>query len=140
VSEENVALAKALFEGATSDLDKNELLAMLPQAIPLAFDPEIEWIEDPSRADGRVYRGHDGVLQSFERWFEQWDDYRMEPERFVDCGDRVLVTATEHGRGATSGATVSAHIHMVLTFRNGKILRYQEFYDESAAEAAAGLG
>jgi ketosteroid isomerase-like protein len=28
---------------------------------------------------------------------------------------------------------------MVMTFREGKVLRYQEFYDETAALEAAGL-
>ena len=30
---------------------------------------------------------------------------------------------------------MSARIYMVVTFRDGKILRYQEFYDEQAALA-----
>ena len=38
-------------------------------------DPEIEWVEDPRRADGRVYRGHEGVRESWERWLENFDRY-----------------------------------------------------------------
>jgi uncharacterized protein len=137
MSQENVDLAKAFFSGG--DMDKDALLAALPELIPQICDPEIEWIEDPQRADGRVYRGHDGVRESCERWFEQWDRYDMEAERFVDCGDDVFVVAREQGRGAMSGATVSSVIYLVVTIRNGKILRYREFYDEQAAREAAGL-
>ena len=36
-------------------------------------------------------------------------------------------------RGEASGASVAAHIFVVLTFRDGKIARYQEFHDEAAA-------
>jgi ketosteroid isomerase-like protein len=79
------------------------------------------------------------VRESFERWHDQWDEYGTEAERLVDCGDDVLVVAREHGRGAISGATVSARIFIVITFRNGKILRYREFYDEAAALEAVGL-
>jgi hypothetical protein len=50
----------------------------------------------------------------------------------------VLVTMREEGRGRASGATVSARVYMVMTFREGKILRYQEFYDERLALEAAG--
>jgi ketosteroid isomerase-like protein len=50
-----------------------------------------------------------------------------------------LVVSREKGRGASSGATVSARNFIVLTFRDAKILRYQEFYDEEEARAAAGL-
>jgi hypothetical protein len=41
--------------------------------------------------------------------------------------------------GLFAAATVSARNFMLLTFRDGKILRYQEFYDEADARAAAGL-
>ena len=115
------------------------MLAALPELIAQTCDPEIEWYEDPQRADARVYRGHSGVRESFERWLDQWDEYGTEAERFVDCGDDVLVVVHEHGRGAISGATVSARIFIVITLRNGKVLRYREFYDEAAALEAAGL-
>jgi hypothetical protein len=48
-------------------MDKQVLLAALPELIAQVCDPGIEWVEDPQRADGRVYRGHEGVQQSFER-------------------------------------------------------------------------
>ena len=120
-------------------MDKQALLPVLPELIAQGCDPDIEWYEDPQRADARVYRGHGGVRESFERWFEQWDEYGMEAERFIDHGDDVLVVAREHGRGARSGATASSRIFIVLTFRDRKLLRYREFYDEAAALEAVGL-
>ena len=138
MSQENVEFVKALF-AASPEMDKETLLAALPELIAQTCDPEIEWHEDPQRADGRVYRGHSGVRESWERWLAQWDEYGTEAERFVDCGDDVLVVARERGRGGVSGATVSARAFYLITFRNGKILRYREFYDEAAALEAAGL-
>ena len=111
----------------------------MPELIAQTCDPEIEWYEDPQRADARVYRGHSGVLESFERWFDQWDEYGFEAERVIDCGDDVLVVAREHGRGAISGTTVSARNYWVITFREGKVRRYREFSDEAAALEVAGL-
>ena len=50
------------------------------------------------------------------------------------------MSARESGRGAISGAaTEERSIYQVLTFREGKVLRYQEFYDEADARRAAGL-
>ena len=136
---ENFEFVRAFFSGSDA-MEKDAILAALPVLIPQICDPEIEWIEDPQRADGRVYRGHDGVRESFERWFELWEEYDYEPERFVDCPpDRVLVVAREQARGAQSGASVTARIYTLVTLRDGKILRYQEFYDEQAALEAAGL-
>jgi ketosteroid isomerase-like protein len=137
MAQQNIEFVRNLF--AAGGMDKQALLAALPEFIGQLCDPEIEWIEDPQRADGRVYRGHEGVRESFEQWLEQWEEYQTEVEDIVDCGDAVFVVARESGRGTSSGADVSARIFIVLTFRDGKILRYQEFYDESDAREAAGL-
>jgi uncharacterized protein len=138
MSRANVEFVEALFAGAAG-ADKEALLAALPELISRGCDPEIEWVEDPQRADSRIYRGHAGVRESFEQWLAGFDDYSMDADEFIDCGDRVLVAAREQGRGAASGAPVSSRIYAVLTIRDGKLLRYQEFYDESAARLAAGL-
>jgi uncharacterized protein len=138
MSQENLEFVKGLM-AAGKDADKQAILAALPELIAVMCDPEIEWVEDPQRPDSRVYHGHDGVRQSFERWLDQWGEYGIETERFIDCGDDVLAVAREQGRGAMSGATVSARIYLVFTFREGKVLRYQEFYDEAAALEAVGL-
>jgi ketosteroid isomerase-like protein len=138
MSQENVDFVRGLFSGVPA-MDKDELLAALPQFVEYACDPEIEWIEDPSRADARTYRGHEGVIESFRQWLENFDEWGAELEEVRDCGDRVLATMREEGRGRASGATVSGRNYYVMTFRDGKILRYQEFYDQGMALEAAGL-
>jgi ketosteroid isomerase-like protein len=138
MSRENVEFVEGLLAG-TMAMDKHALLRALPGLIEQSCDPDIEWVEDPQRADGTVYRGHEGVRQSWERWLENWEEYGGEAERFVDCGDDVLVVAREQGRGAASGASVSSRIFAVFTMRAGRIARYQEFYDEQSALEAVGL-
>jgi len=135
MSKENVEFLSTFFAGV-QDLDQEALLAALPELIAAGCDPEIEWIEDPRRADGRVYRGHAGVRESWERWLENFLDWGFEVESITDHGDRVLAVGHEHGRGGASDAEVSARIYMVYTFRAGKVLRYEEFYDEQDARAA----
>jgi ketosteroid isomerase-like protein len=138
MSQENVEFLRNLFAGPES-ADKEALLAALPLMIPEVCDAEVEWVEDPTRADGRTYHGHEGVRDSFAQWLENFEQYRVEVERITDYGDRALVQAVEHARGSASAADVSARIFVVVTFRDGKILRYQEFYDEPQALEAAGL-
>ena len=138
MSRENVEFLEGLFAGA-ADMDKQALLEALPVLIPQMCDPEIEWIEDPRRADRRVYHGHEGVRASFERWLENFEEYEWEVERIVDCGDTALVYAREEGRGSLSGGTISQRIYPVFSFRDGRIVRYQEFYEEREALEAAGL-
>jgi len=138
MSQENVEYLKGLFAGA-AEMDKQALLDALPELIAQTCDPEMEWVEDPRRADRRVYRGHEGVRESWERWLENFDEWGGEVERMVDCGDKVLVVAREEGRGSLSGATISQQNYLVFTFRQGKIARYEEFYEEQDALEAAGL-
>ena len=138
MSQENVEFVKGFLTGVP-DMDKDQLLAVLPELIRQGCDPEIEWIEDPQRADGRTYQGHEGVLESWTQWLEGFEEWGWKLEDIRDCGDRVLATVREEGRGQVSGASVSARLYMVMTFREGKVLRYEEFYDEAAALEAAGL-
>jgi ketosteroid isomerase-like protein len=139
VSEANVAFVEGLLAAAALE-DKRELVAALPELIAQTCDPDVEWVEDPQRADGRVYRGHRGVRESWERWLEGFGEYSIEIEQVIDCGDDVLVVGRERATGAASGAGVSSRTYAVITVRDGKLLRYREFSDEDSARRASGLG
>jgi ketosteroid isomerase-like protein len=133
MSHENVELAARFYEPATS---KSEMLAGLPRIMEFCH-PDVEWTP---REEGSTYRGREGVRQALERWLDSFDDYRYEVQRVVDCGgDDVLVVGLEVGKGAISGAEVRSVNHELLTIRNGMIVRFREFYDQSAALEAAGL-
>jgi ketosteroid isomerase-like protein len=139
MSQENVDFVTGLFD-ATGDMDKEAVLAALPDVVPEICDPEIEWIEDPQRADSRTYRGHEGVIESWRRWLNAFGEWGFEVERITDCGGGdVFVAMREQGTGALSEAPVEATNYAVITVKDGKIRRYREFYDEAAALAAAGL-
>jgi hypothetical protein len=138
MSHENVEFVRNLVSGA-SGMDKQSLLAVLPELIAQTCQPDIEWVEHLDRADRRVHHGHEGVRDSWERWLEQWGEYGFEVEQLVDYGDEVLIVAREHARGRASGAHVSSRIYSIFTVRDGKVARYREFYDEKNALEAVGL-
>lgn len=137
MSRENVEFVEGLLAASTG-MNKEALLAALPELIAQTCDPEIEWVEHLDLADRRVQHGHEQVQQSWERWLETWEDYGFEAERFVDCGEDVLVVALEHATGSRSGVSVGSRVYAVFTLRGGKIARYQEFFDEQAALRAVG--
>jgi ketosteroid isomerase-like protein len=144
MSEQNVAVVRGIFEagaGLTAGFDpsqKEEFLAALPGMIEQICDPEIEWIEAPERIDSTTRRGHEGVVESFRNWLDQWEEYSVEVGEIEDHGDCVLVAGKETGRGAGSGVGVDSPIWCVVRFRDGKIIRYEEFYDEDVARKAVG--
>jgi ketosteroid isomerase-like protein len=134
MSSENVELIKGIFTGFEG-ADSDAIREMLPAVIAEICDPEIEFVETPERVDAGTYHGHEGVLEAWNRWLDQWDEYDAEPESFEDHGDEVFVVAREQGRGR-SGASAEARLYLIFTIRDGKILRYREFYDEGTARTA----
>ena len=102
MSQENIDFVRALWSGVP-DMDKDKLLAALPQLVEGTCDPEIEWIEDPSRADARTYRGHEGVIESWRQWLENFDEWGYEVEEVRDRGDRVLATIARRAAAVPAG-------------------------------------
>jgi ketosteroid isomerase-like protein len=135
MSQENVALTARWYE-QWSKSSKAELMARMPRVMEFCH-PEVEWSQ---REEGWSYRGREGVREALERWLESFDEYWYEVQRIVDCGgDEVLVVGLEVGRGAISGAEVRSVSYELLTIRDGQIVCFREFHDESDALEAAGL-
>ena len=104
------------------------------------MDPAIEW--DMTRVqvpDPGVYRGLDGVRDFHNSWDESWDWLELEPEEFVDAGDRVVSVMRQAGEGKLSGAEVEQHFAQVWTLRDAKIVRMEMYPSRKAALEAVGL-
>ena len=41
--------------------------------------------------DGTEYRGFEGVRRWVADWSSAWSSFTMEPERFIDAGERIVV-------------------------------------------------
>lgn len=139
MSQENVELIKGVMSSFGGTDDAAAIREMLSMAVPELCTPDIEFVETPERVDARTFHGHEGVLEAFNRWLDQWDQYGMDAESIEDHGEEVFVVAREQGRGH-SGATVGARLFMIFSFRDGKVCRYREFYDGQAARAALAGG
>ena len=103
--------------------------------VPAYVDPDIVWnpVEESSA------QGLEAVRTSTERWKSEWEGYELIPEEFVDLGDRVVATVRFRARGRGSGIEVDARLYDVFTFRDGKIVRMDQFTEQSEALEAAGL-
>src|SRR6478752_1950219 len=49
-----------------------------------------------------TYRGYEAASESMTDYMGAFDDYRTEPEEFIDAGDHVVVAQTELGRARSS--------------------------------------
>jgi uncharacterized protein len=131
MSQEHLEIVRNGFD-AFARGDTEGVLRLCDENIVVTQPPELPGVSPQQR-------GHSGVLEAFEIWPEQWDDYRIEILRIADHGDHVLVTARTSGRGKQSGVQVEMDFSFVLTVRDGKITELKIFMREDQALEAAGL-
>ena len=104
-----------------------------------SFDPEIEWVL-PARQSSDSCRGPAEIRRFWDGLDETFEELRLEPQEFVDAGDRVATRLRYFMRGKDSGAEVEGQLyHQLATFRDGTIVRMEYFAEWSEALEAAGL-
>jgi len=100
--------------------------------------PEIEWHEPSPSPDAGTHRGRESFERFLRGWLESFEEFRVEPERIVDRGDRLVAVVRQTGKGRSSGAEVDARLAHVRTIADGKAVRWEAFADpEEAVRAGA---
>lgn len=84
-------------------------------------------------------RGRDGVVQIVMAPLQAFDQMRIEPQDFIDAGDKVVVPFRFGGRGRHTGIDVEFYVVHVWTVRDGKVARLDMYATEAEALAAAGV-
>ena len=103
------------------------------------FDPEIDWVL-PARQSADSGHGPDEVIRFWERIDETMEELQLQPQEFVDAGDRIATRLRHSGRGKGSGLEIDTELyHQVATFRDGRIVRMEYFAEWGEAREAAGL-
>jgi ketosteroid isomerase-like protein len=137
MSEENVKLVRNLY--ALGDF-LNPNPAEVDQAFRDYLDEQFELRLPPDYPEGElVFRGREGVAQWRVMLQEAWDEWRIEPERFLDAGGRVVVFARLVGKGETSGVPFDLETTHVLTIHADRVASMHVYRDRSDALEAAGL-
>ena len=132
MSEERVEVVRSAF-AAVGRGDMDAVLRLCDEDIVITQPVELPGVP-------RQQRGHRGVLEAFEIWPEQWDDYRVELLRIAAAPpDKVVATTRTHGRGRQSGVEVEMDFSFVFTVRNARISEWRLFVREDQALEAAGL-
>ena len=69
-----------------------------------------------------------------------FSEVRIEAERIIDLsGDRVLVLSRQTARGKQSGVPIEHELGDLFTLRDGKVMRYDSYWNRADAFEAAGL-
>ena len=129
MSQENLELAR----NAIAAYNRRDFDAMRAINHP---DVELDWSASRGLEVG-VYRG-EAAMRFYENFFDMFPEINIEPDRFIDAGDSVVVPNTGHIRGRGGIETV-ARSALVFEIRSGRIARICLYQETHEALEAVGL-
>jgi ketosteroid isomerase-like protein len=101
--------------------------------------PDIEWVNPSDALEPGTRTGIEAFASITEELDDTIGDLRMDVERLIDAGGRVVAIATMRGRGGASGVEVTRRHGSVWTIQDGKAVRFQWFQKADEAIEAAGI-
>jgi uncharacterized protein len=116
MSQENVEILKRAYAA----FNRHDFDAALE-----AVDPDVEWHQITQFPDRAVYRGREDMRDRFwnQQLVEQFEDFRIDVEEFVDAGDHVVMIGHIVAHGSASGVPIRLRVVNVLEMRDGKLIR-----------------
>ena len=103
------------------------------------LDPEIEWVNPPEAIETGTRRGIEAFAAAANSVTDTFESSRVDFDKLIDAGEKVVVLGTLRGRGRGSGAEVERRQGYVWTIRDGRAVRFEWFPEQRQALAAAGL-
>jgi ketosteroid isomerase-like protein len=93
-----------------------------------------ELVLPPSYPEGgQTFRGRAGLKRWIDSIREIWDEWRMEQERFVVAGDRVVVLIHIVARGHMSGVGLDRETAHIWSLADGRLTRCEVYFDRDEA-------
>ncbi len=102
------------------------------------LSPDVEWSEpeNPFNPAAGTRRGEAGFLEWLRVGHEAEEILVLEPRQILSNPDSVAVVGHSKCLAKPTGRTYDTDFVHVVTFRDGKIVRFQEFFDTFAAAEA----
>lgn len=107
-------------------------------AILNVLDANVEWGEPPNPFNpaGGTRHGHAGFLEWLNIGKQAEEVLQLEPRKFLVDGDTVAVIGFTKCLAKPTGKIYETDFVHVITVRDGKVTRFQEFFDTFAAAEA----
>jgi ketosteroid isomerase-like protein len=102
------------------------------QAILAILDDNIEWYEAEHITywPGGPFVGRQAIVQGlFARIPQDFDGFTVDVRRIVGCGATVVVEARYRATAKATGKRLDAQVAHVWDFRDGKVVRWQQYSD-----------
>ena len=96
------------------------------------MDQQIEWKEAENfiYADRNPYVGPEAILAGvFMRLGSEWDGFTVEVDSVFDAGETIISHGHYSGTFKHTGKHVRAQFAHFFSFRDGKIVKFQQYTD-----------
>ena len=124
MSQENVELVRGGFDA----FQEGDLSGMLDLRRTI-------WVTYRADPDGATYHGKEGFLQATADWTEDFSEWSVIPEEFIDAGDRVLVRVRQMARGEASGIPVEGDFWFVFEMRGKRVAKWSFYIRRNEAQS-----
>jgi ketosteroid isomerase-like protein len=108
-------------------------------AVLAGMDPQIEWNEAENfiYADRNPYIGPQAILEGvFMRIGSEWSSFAAVPEEILGSGETVIAFGRYRGVFQATNAHIDAQFVHVFRFRDGKIVKFQQYADTAQVRDA----
>jgi ketosteroid isomerase-like protein len=103
-------------------------------------DEDVEFLDLAETPDTGAYHGHAGARAWLAKLQEAWGEgFRFEPQSITQGADAVVVEGRASATGVGSGVPTEATVHLVMRYRDQKVVWTKGFVDRAEALEAAGL-
>jgi ketosteroid isomerase-like protein len=136
MSQGNLEIVQAIY----ADAEEGRFGATLHR-----FHPDVEYSRVASGAGtGAVgltgtARGVEAMVKASLEWLQTFDRLHVKAERFIEVGDSVVVFVRHTGNAKASGLPIEGEFADVMTLREGRVIRFDQYRDRAEALKAAGL-
>jgi ketosteroid isomerase-like protein len=141
-SKQNVELTRRAYDEGpvVLPLSPDDERALIERGFRDYYDERLEIRMPPDYPEGEmVLKGRAGMARLFAMLRDTWTEFRFEPERFIDRGDRVAVLVRVIAKGGASGLATERRTAHIWTVRDGRLAAIQIYRDRAEALEAVGL-
>jgi uncharacterized protein len=103
------------------------------QVIWERLDPDVVVDATARIMNPDTYHGHAGFQRMVDEMEDIWQEWHLEPEAFLDGGDRIIVVTRVRARGRGSGVELDDLNYNVWKLRDGRAVRLAIYYDKDEA-------
>jgi ketosteroid isomerase-like protein len=138
MSKENVELVRRGYDALNSAYSTGEVNDLLP-FLEDYYDPDVVLKTSGMFPETAEMHGHSGMLRFVGTQMDAFQKMWIEPQEFIEAGNRVVVPVRFGGEARHTGLEVEFSVVHVATFRDGKVARIDMHRNKAEALEAAGL-